>query len=330
MSLRTRSVPADFAGRGLAATCMRTGADEHENDDSLRPLGRSAPDPVRSQALVHVAPPDRVERRTFACGDDIYADVVEAADRGRVEFRFCAPLHLLAVYERGTRQDGESFVEGLAHSRLRDLAGKLTFIPAGHEFIEWHEPRLLPRVSYFYFNPAALEAQTPAGLSPRLLFADQELLGSALKPTRALEAGGADNRLYVDALAVVLAHEVSRLNAAAVETPGRGGLAGWQQRNVTAYIEEHLPDRIELATLARLARLSPFHFARAFKQSLGLPPHRYHVMRRIERAKILLAARSMSVTEVGIALGFAQTSTFSAAFHRATGVTPTQYQRSPG
>ena len=51
----------------------------------------------------------------------------------------------------------------------------------------------------------------------------------------------------------------------------RGGLAAWQQRVVTDYVEEHLAEQIPLATLAGLARLSPYHFSRAFKQSFGVP-----------------------------------------------------------
>ena len=73
------------------------------------------------------------------------------------------------------------------------------------------------------------------------------------------------------------------------EPPVRGGLAGWQQRIVTSYIEEHLAEPISLATLAQLARLSTYYFCRAFKQSFGVPPHRYHTNRRIEHAKALLA-----------------------------------------
>src|ERR1700716_4406370 len=78
--------------------------------------------------------------------------------------------------------------------------------------------------------------------------------------------------------------------------PARGGLAAWQQRTVAAYIEEHLAEQIPLGTLAQLVRLSPYYFCRAFKQSFGIPPHRYHTGRRIEHAKILLAGRKLSVT----------------------------------
>ena len=107
----------------------------------------------------------------------------------------------------------------------------------------------------------------------------------------------------------------------------RGGLAAWQQRAVTGYIEDHLAEPIPLAALARLARLSPHYFCRAFKQSFGMPPHRYHNSRRIERAKALLAKPLSSVTTVGFTLGFGETSSFSAAFRKTTGFTPTAYRR---
>jgi AraC family transcriptional regulator len=108
----------------------------------------------------------------------------------------------------------------------------------------------------------------------------------------------------------------------------RGGLAAWQQRVVTTYIEEHLAEPIALATLAELAGLSPYHFCRTFKQSFGLPPRRFHTSRRIDCAKALLAKRALSVTEIGMTVGFSETSSFSFAFRKATGLTPSAYHRS--
>ncbi|WP_426439244.1 helix-turn-helix domain-containing protein [Bradyrhizobium genosp. P] len=96
---------------------------------------------------------------------------------------------------------------------------------------------------------------------------------------------------------------------------------------MAAYIEEHATDDIPLATLAELARLSPWHFSRSFKQSFGVPPHKYHANRRIERAKQLLAIRELSVTAIALEVGFSETSTFTAAFHRLTGQTPSKYRR---
>ena len=84
------------------------------------------------------------------------------------------------------------------------------------------------------------------------------------------ERAGSDNRLYFEALGVVLAHELVRLNAGIrpVEAPVRGGLAGWQQRIVTSYIEEHLSEQIPLATLARSFAAARIIFVESFKQSL--------------------------------------------------------------
>jgi AraC family transcriptional regulator len=189
-------------------------------------------------------------------------------------------------------------------------------------------------VTYFYFDPAALQADSEFDLAdvqfvPRLFFEDATIWSTVAKLKRAIEAPESESRLYVEALGVVLVHELIRLNRGArrAEAAVRGGLAAWQQRIVTAYIDEHLSEQVPLATLAQLARLSTYYFCRAFKQSFGVPPHRYHTNRRIEQAKVLLASRKHSVTEVGLTLGFSETSSFTAAFRKTTGQTPSSYYR---
>ena len=169
-------------------------------------------------------------------------------------------------------------------------------------------------------------------LAAKLFFEDATLLDTALKLKRSLESPTLENRLYLEALGVVLAHELIRFNHGAPrsEPQLRGGLAAWQQRIVTAHIDAHLGEPIPLATLAQLARLSPYYFCRAFKQSFGVPPHRYHTGRRIEHAKALLATRAHSVTDIGLTVGYSETSSFTAAFRKAVGLTPSAYQRSLG
>jgi AraC family transcriptional regulator len=262
------------------------------------------------------------------------AEFVQVTRHETMEFSFCAPCHLLVVYEEGERREGDTRVEGLPPSTRRNLRGKLTFVPAGHEYYERYEPCVFARVVYFYVQPETIptpveRVHADAALAPRLFFEDATLWDTALKLKRLL---GTDNRAYLDALGVVLAHELVRLNAGyeRIEAPARGGLAPWQQRMVTSYIEEHLAEQISLATLAQLVRLSRYYFCRAFKQSIGEPPHRYHNNRRIEHAKTLLANPATSVTEIALELGFSETSSFTAAFRRATGMTPTAFCRSLG
>jgi len=307
--------------------------DERPDRNQVRqPLRPAATDMLNS--IVEISPTDIVKRRATAW-PGMAVETVQATRHDRIESRFCAPVHLLAVYERGVRHDGGTFIEGLPKSRLRDFSRKLIFVPAGHEYRDSQEPRVLTRGTYFYFDPARLAVSLELDLAdmsfaPRLFFEDRGLWDAALKLTSLIESGGPDHRLYIEAVGAVLGHELVRFNAGrpCMEPQLRGGLAAWQQRTVVAYIEDHLAEPISLATLAQLVRLSPFYFCRAFKQSFGMPPHRFHTSRRIERAKILLAKRAPSVTDIGFTVGYSQTSSFTAAFRKATGLTPTAYHRS--
>jgi len=283
---------------------------------------------------VEITPCDVVKRRA-ATWEGMAAEIVQVTKHQSIEFRFRAPRHLLIVHEQGVRREGDSFVEGLPRSALRDVKQKLTFVPAGHEYYERHDPRILARVVFFYFDPEKMPTHSEAdragaALSPRLLFEDATLWNTALKLKRLVEGTGSGSRPYFEALGVVFAHELMRRNAGEprIEVPTRGGLAPWQQRVAAAYIEEHLAEHISLATLAQLVRLSPYYFCRAFKQSFGLPPHRYHNNRRMEHAKVLLAKPQPSVTDIGLTVGFSETSSFTTAFRRTTGLTPTAYHRS--
>jgi AraC family transcriptional regulator len=259
--------------------------------------------------------------------DGLTAESVETTSSDRVEFGYSGPAHLLVVCERGARRAGETFVEGLPRSGLRELAGKISFVPEGREYRDWQQTRTPTRFIFIYFDPAEMQASDIR--APRMLFEDAMLLAASLRLMELIENPAPTGRLYVEALGVVLLRELERLNSrpSEIKQQIRGGLAAWQQRTVAAFIEDHLADAISLASLAQLVRLSPFHFSRAFKQSFGLPPHRYHVARRIERAKTLLVESAMSVTEIGFQVGFSETSAFSATFRRLTGTTPTAYTR---
>ncbi len=111
------------------------------------------------------------------------------------------------------------------------------------------------------------------------------------------------------------------------EPTSRGGLTAWQKRVITAYIDEHLADPLPLATLSSLVRLSPFHFCRVFRQSFGDPPRRYHAAQRIERAKMLLGNPDLSITAIGVMVGFRETSSFTKAFRRTAGLPPSDFRR---
>ena len=115
------------------------------------------------------------------------------------------------------------------------------------------------------------------------------------------------------------------VHARKIRMQARSGLAAWQQLVVAAYIEKHIAESITVHALARFVYLTSHCFSRAFKRSFGIPPHRYVIQQRIERSKTLLAGSALSVAEIGLALGFSRTSSFSAAFRKITGISPTEY-----
>ena len=82
-----------------------------------------------------------------------------------------------------------------------------------------------------------------------------------------------------------------------------------------------------LAELAALCRLSPHHFCRAFKAATGLPPHRYQIVMRMERARAMLLSSPFSIAEVGAAVGYDDPAYFSRLFTRETGVSPSRWRR---
>lgn len=264
------------------------------------------------------------------------AVALKLTSRQPMEFNLTEQSHLLVALEHARRYDGETTVEGLPKSTRRDLTHKLTFIPAGCAFSGWMRPLESLQATLFYIDPGMLTVDAGRGaattdIRPRLFFDDDSIWQTVLKLKAQIGSADASARLYAEALSAVLAHEIIRHDDGAPLLPRtRGGLAGWQQRRIVEFIEEHLADDLPLATLSGLAQLSPYHFAREFKRSFGVPPHRYHSNRRIERARALLANSKVSVAEVALEVGFSGSSAFAATFRRATGQTPTDYRRSLG
>lgn len=102
----------------------------------------------------------------------------------------------------------------------------------------------------------------------------------------------------------------------------KAGLAAWQVRRVTAYIDDHIASSIRNRDLAAAAKLSCGYFCQAFKDSFGCPPHAYIVRRRVERAKELLETTTTPLSQIALDCGFSDQSHFSRLFRRVAGEAP--------
>jgi AraC-like DNA-binding protein len=83
---------------------------------------------------------------------------------------------------------------------------------------------------------------------------------------------------------------------------------------------------LDVATIARAARLSPAHFSREFRRAFGETPHQYLLTRRLERAAELLRNTDRSVAEVCLMVGLRSVGSFTTSFGRVYGATPTAYR----
>ena len=291
--------------------------------------------PVTAVPFVAFASPSVVQHQT-ADWSVIRADNFEGVRHEAFDYVLTATSrHLLIASERAEWCDGETFVDGLPTSHIRVWNRKMTFVPAGSRFYGWKKPRALTRGTFLHIDPRSSLLQSELGFAeiefrPRLRFFDRDLWETALKLKAQVKNPAQSQSAYIEALSIALACELMRMNESVSPLVSRirGGLPYWQQKKLMQYIDEHLAADISLASLAELAQLSAYHFSRAFKQSFGVPPHRYVTGRRIERAKSLLAQRKLSVTEIGLDVGFSETSSFTSAFRKVTGETPTDYRRS--
>ncbi|MDM0047545.1 helix-turn-helix transcriptional regulator [Variovorax sp. J22R115] len=135
---------------------------------------------------------------------------------------------------------------------------------------------------------------------------------------------------FLNALAALLAAHIARNYVAAgpAKATSPGGLAAHKMRCVRSFVAEHLGETIHVEQLAAEVNLSPFHFARMFKQSTEQSPHLYILLQRIKRAKELLAGTDSPIIEVAADVGFRTQGHFTGVFHRYTGFTPKVFRTS--
>ncbi|MCC8967884.1 helix-turn-helix transcriptional regulator [Bradyrhizobium sp. Pear76] len=152
-------------------------------------------------------------------------------------------------------------------------------------------------------------------------------LGSAL--LLALERDHRVNGLFLDhILHAVGSHVVERYGApGATRAHARGGLASWQERRAKELMSASLSSDVTLKRLAEECGLTVSHFARAFRQSAQVPPHRWLQERRVERALTMLAGREASLSEIAVDCGFADQSHFARVFRRHIGISPGKWRK---
>ncbi len=137
------------------------------------------------------------------------------------------------------------------------------------------------------------------------------------------------NQLFIDQLALsTLAHFAQTYGGLRVqEGAAQGGLAPWQERRAREIMRVRFASHLSIADVAAECRLTPSHFARAFRRSVGMAPHEYLSSLRIEEAKRLMLATKLPLADIALICGFGDQSYFTRVFSRCVGASPGAWRR---
>lgn len=244
-------------------------------------------------------------------------------------------MHVIACGVSNSLAPGERSLDGKMKKERRNQ-GDIAIIPAGISHrCNWNtsaefavlalEPVLLQQVGQDLVQCDRIE------LIPRLMNEQDKLIQGVFVTLKdELKTGGIGGHLLVDSLKTALA--IHLLRKYCTTSPKAScysdGLSQAQVTLVKDYINEHLHQDLKLVDVAAIARMSPYHFLRLFKQSLGVTPHQYILQSRINKAELLLRHSKLSIADIAVRVGFCDQSHLTRYFKRQIGVTPRQFLQS--
>jgi AraC-like DNA-binding protein len=218
----------------------------------------------------------------------------------------------------GYRTQGESY---------ELVAGSLLVGRPGDDFLCTHEHHACgDECLSFHFDRDSLEA---LGLGRKA--SDPVFRSRGLPPLAQVMVLGELGQSAADGTSHVALEEIGVALVGRVVQSLAGCRHGRMRRDTRAksqavraalWLDEHAHEEIDLASAARQAGLSSYHFLRLFAAVLGVTPHQYLVRSRLRRAAALLSRDDRPVTDIALDVGFRDLSNFVRSFHRAAGIAP--------
>ncbi|TAG26772.1 MAG: AraC family transcriptional regulator [Burkholderiales bacterium] len=259
--------------------------------------------------------------------DGIYAEVGE--NQGWHVEDMVPVGHYIAI-----SRDTEDF-----HFKVKDAAGiwqpvvmkpgTLWIQPANQPFS--FDVQTMARWCGVIVQPAKLKALvgSESAVEPVIGLFDEVLTPVMQAICAEVLRGGSSGRKFAEAMTLVIGTQLLRLFGEANAAP-KGGITGRQLRLVADHVDQRIDRDISVEKLAQLVGLSEAHFARAFKQTTGVSPHKYVTERRLERGKRLLADTQDSIAQIALDCGFADQAHFARSFAQHYGSSPSALRKSFG
>jgi AraC family transcriptional regulator len=260
----------------------------------------------------------------------IYA-TISHCDGGDAEFRYSRPEHTLMLTLSGGSDRTRVKISGSPIYEGRNRAGYVTFAPAGVERQGCHRN---PDLDFLFLliNPCFIrscEFDLHARDLPSLTNVHDRLIHSVLwSLAREMGNGAAElPSIYAEhAAGLLMAHIVHSTGRDRSRHTSRAGLPAAIRRRVIDFIEESLGQDISLTALAALTGTGVDVFARNFKASVGVPPYRYVLERRLRRAQALLTDGNRSIADIAFEVGFSSQAHFTAQFSKVINMSPAVYR----
>lgn len=239
--------------------------------------------------------------------------------------------HLVALHLAGPTKVRSAFA-GDRPSVGASKPGDVTVLPVG---CDWRSEVLGPRIDFMHMivSEARLTRfaegidggpSACSRLSARLADVDTTIERCGLLLLKAVVHS---DIVETEALADELCLGLLERAGAKAQGPVKGGLTPAQVRRAIEFMSSNLDHCLSLEDIASALDLSPFHFARCFRATVGMPPHKFLTRLRIAEAKRLLRNRDETVAMIAGRTGFGSPAGLSRTFASTLGLSPTSYRR---
>ncbi len=207
----------------------------------------------------------------------------------------------------------------------------VSIIPAGHAYTaEWNADAEITRLSV---KPGFLTALARANghrgveIMPQYACVDPFMWHLARSIEQQMRSRRVLEQSYVESLAMVIGqHLLATYTDTSLSASSPGGLPRYKIRRAIEFIRAHFKEDIGFKDIAAQLDMSPFHFARMFKESTQESPHQFIMRCRIEAAKKMLIESEQSIADIADEVGYKSQSYFTTRFARLVGLTPAAFR----
>jgi AraC family transcriptional regulator len=222
-------------------------------------------------------------------------------------------------------------LDGITQQRLQ-LMGDFDVVPAGmagHWRNEELVELLLIEIDPAFSARLGDDEAAPATMLPTMQLRDPHLHNLTLALLAEYRGPVSIGRIYAESLMTAMLARLVALRNGVVVGPGDSGdrFSLLQQRRLAEYVEDNIASDLSLPSLAGMVGYGLSRFKTLFNNSFGCTPHSYVVRRRVERARALIEAGSLPLSEIALETGFSHQSHMATAFRQALGLSPGQLRR---